>query len=296
MNKKWISRTEAAEILGVCPQTISNYAEKGLIHMRPIKRTARTGYYAFSREEVEALRTAPIQLHTIEEMERAIAEEYQYTAQRYNEAKREFKTIFGGHHNWDEYKRIIKAVVAIAEDGVLTELTKDIIDKLLDGMPIKEIAEHYSISTLRVHQIIFRGIRKIAKFPERYAERTEQMEAELDGLRKENSNLKARLLSANHIEEMSNDNGDEYYHFRYCWPFSIRLEELGLSIRAWNCCRVFKIDTLGDLCSYKRIQIMKFRNLGRKTLSELETALEKYNLHWGMWHDPLRHEKDSMYD
>lgn len=52
-SKKYLSRNEAAEILGVHPQSVSNYAERGFlttIHSRTNK------YVRFHREEVEALK------------------------------------------------------------------------------------------------------------------------------------------------------------------------------------------------------------------------------------------------
>ena len=59
---------------------------------------------------------------------------------------------------------------------------------------------------------------------------------------------------------------------------STPLTEMGLSVRALNCLKSAEVFTLGDLASYSKSELLKFRNFGRKSLSELEDLLTEHNL------------------
>jgi len=61
-----------------------------------------------------------------------------------------------------------------------------------------------------------------------------------------------------------------------------KLSDMGLSVRAFNCLKAADIDTFADLVSYSRAELMKFRNFGRKSLSEIDMLVEKMNLSFGM--------------
>ncbi|MDD6365351.1 MAG: DNA-directed RNA polymerase subunit alpha [Bacteroidales bacterium] len=61
-----------------------------------------------------------------------------------------------------------------------------------------------------------------------------------------------------------------------------KLSDMGLSVRAYNCLKAADIDTFADLVSYSRSELMKFRNFGRKSLSEIDELVEKMKLSFGM--------------
>ena len=61
-----------------------------------------------------------------------------------------------------------------------------------------------------------------------------------------------------------------------------KLSDLGLSVRAYNCLKAAEIDTLADLVSYSRPELMKFRNFGRKSLNEIDQMLDKMKLTFGI--------------
>lgn len=60
------------------------------------------------------------------------------------------------------------------------------------------------------------------------------------------------------------------------------LKDMGLSVRAINCLKAAEIETLRDLVAYHRADLLKFRNFGKKSLTELDELLEKNNLAFGM--------------
>jgi DNA-directed RNA polymerase subunit alpha len=60
------------------------------------------------------------------------------------------------------------------------------------------------------------------------------------------------------------------------------LEDLDLSVRAFNCLKAAKINSLSQLVQYEQEDLMKFRNFGQKSLSEIEQVLQERGLHFGM--------------
>jgi len=61
-----------------------------------------------------------------------------------------------------------------------------------------------------------------------------------------------------------------------------RLVDLDLSVRALNCLKAADVETLGDLVSYNKNDLLKFRNFGKKSLTELEDLVHSKNLTFGM--------------
>lgn len=61
-----------------------------------------------------------------------------------------------------------------------------------------------------------------------------------------------------------------------------KLSELELSVRALNCLRAANVETLGDLVKYTSEDLLKFRNFGKKSLTEVEDLLQELNLTLGM--------------
>jgi len=62
----------------------------------------------------------------------------------------------------------------------------------------------------------------------------------------------------------------------------VPLVDLDLSVRALNCLKSADVKTLGDLVSYNRNDLLKFRNFGKKSLTELDDLVANKNLHFGM--------------
>jgi DNA-directed RNA polymerase subunit alpha len=60
------------------------------------------------------------------------------------------------------------------------------------------------------------------------------------------------------------------------------LQDMDLSVRAYNCLKAADIKTLGDLVQLDLADMMKFRNFGKKSLTELENLVEEKGLHFGM--------------
>ena len=60
------------------------------------------------------------------------------------------------------------------------------------------------------------------------------------------------------------------------------LEDLDLSVRAYNCLKAAKINSLGEMVKYDKDELLKFRNFGKKSLVEIEELLQSKSLSFGM--------------
>ena len=61
-----------------------------------------------------------------------------------------------------------------------------------------------------------------------------------------------------------------------------KLADMDLSVRALNCLKAAEVETLGELVGYTKQDLMKFRNFGKKSLTELDELVESKGLSFGM--------------
>ena len=73
---------------------------------------------------------------------------------------------------------------------------------------------------------------------------------------------------------------EESLHMRQL--LKTKLIDMDLSVRALNCLKAAEVDTLGDLVSFNKSDLMKFRNFGKKSLTELEDLVVSKGLNFGM--------------
>ena len=83
---------------------------------------------------------------------------------------------------------------------------------------------------------------------------------------------------------------EEVLHMRQL--LKTKLIDMDLSVRALNCLKAADVETLGDLCTYNKNDLLKFRNFGKKSLTELEDLLDSMNLTFGMDISKYKLEKD----
>ena len=72
---------------------------------------------------------------------------------------------------------------------------------------------------------------------------------------------------------------EEVLHMRQL--LKSKLVDLNLSVRALNCLKAAEVETLGQLVQYQKTDLLKFRNFGKKSLTELDDLLESLNLSFG---------------
>jgi DNA-directed RNA polymerase subunit alpha len=71
-----------------------------------------------------------------------------------------------------------------------------------------------------------------------------------------------------------------------------KLSDQDLSVRALNCLKAADVDTVGDLVKLNRNDLLKFRNFGKKSLTELDELLASLNLKFGMDVSPYKLDKE----
>lgn len=73
---------------------------------------------------------------------------------------------------------------------------------------------------------------------------------------------------------------EEVLHMRQL--LKSKLEDMDLSVRALNCLKSAEVETLGELVVFNKTDLLKFRNFGKKSLTELDELLANLNLSFGM--------------
>ena len=92
-------------------------------------------------------------------------------------------------------------------------------------------------------------------------------------------------------DKLANEEFDEeVLHMRQL--LKSKLIDLDLSVRALNCLKAAEVDTLGDLVRFNKNDLLKFRNFGKKSLTELDELLENMSLSFGMDVSKYKLEKD----
>lgn len=84
------------------------------------------------------------------------------------------------------------------------------------------------------------------------------------------------------VTDTSIDGGEEGEHIRLRKILLTPIEELEISVRAYNCLKTNNIKTLGELVSYTESELLRFRNFGRKSLQELTEIVRQMGLEFGM--------------
>ncbi len=98
-------------------------------------------------------------------------------------------------------------------------------------------------------------------------------------------------ITLNMDEQSTTEEFDEdVLHMRQL--LKTKLSDQDLSVRALNCLKAAEVDTVGDLVRLNRNDLLKFRNFGKKSLTELDDLLTALNLDFGMDVTPYKLDKD----
>lgn len=155
---------------------------------------------------------------------------------------------------------------------VLTEHEYTLLHDFLESKnTIRIIANKHKITRGRVLQIIEKSIRRLRKFTyvtiDRYKEMVKIYE-EVENLRSENLFLKRQLII----------NPSDTQEDIFIKSYKIRLIDMDISVRTYNCLKAGDINNLGELAREKISELAKFRNMGRKSLNEIENILLSYGI------------------
>ena len=88
-----------------------------------------------------------------------------------------------------------------------------------------------------------------------------------------------RITLENSDADGNEEFDEEVLHMRQL--LKTKLTDMDLSVRALNCLKAADVETLGDLVQFNKTDLLKFRNFGKKSLTELDDLLESLNLSFG---------------
>lgn len=274
--KIWLSRSEAARRLGVSRQTIANLESRGVLHSRK-----RSHLHLIHRDEVERLSTLPA-MSEVREMEKEMERVKEETARQLDalrrsssdkirQGKSDVYHAFYDNKAIRRYKRLVRRLAEVASDGALTDMEENILSCVLNGLPLEALDIKYGCGreTIRRHYEIM--LRRMVSYGQRCRERADRLESENNRLRLEKSMLEASLYQSSGTCPLELDPQlDEVLR--------IPIGELGLSVRAYNCLKNLEIEMVGDIISYSKNELMKIRSFGKKSLAEIESALNSMGL------------------
>ncbi len=89
-----------------------------------------------------------------------------------------------------------------------------------------------------------------------------------------------KIMLESPVEVVNNELDEESIRMRHL--LLTKLSDMELSVRALNCLKASEIDTFADLVSLQRSELMKFRNFGRKSLTEIDMLLDRMKLSYGL--------------
>ena len=289
---KLIQVTEAAERLGVSRQTLENWGKNGTLK---IHKTGKPGNaHWVDADTIEAL------ADTIQDVEKArqklqqeqeqLRADYRKEHELRRDIERElfmvskFKTAaYAGEF----YMSIPKM---LDEIGLLNQREAQIMCHIINGQDLGWIAEEYGLTRARVTQIFYKGCRKARELStiKQQLDELESLRVEVANMRQEmkvmSKDLKVQQIAEQELLEMEEAERIEYIkktdHLLIL--LGTRLVDCDISVRSLNCVKSLDIKTIGDLARAQKTDLLKLRNFGRRSLSELDDFLNSKGLTFGM--------------
>jgi hypothetical protein len=171
-------------------------------------------------------------------------------------------------------KSTFELYLGIMENIISERELSFLIDYLIHKKTLVEICKERELTATRVSSILIKGFSKgkrhLMAIPDYYKLTDEVFALEL----KKNQLNKM-------LKEFSSKNKDvvDAYNL-HSYANTLILSKLNFSVRAIHCMNANDVITMGDLLSHTREEVLKFRNLGRLTIMEIDEELRKYNFNF----------------
>ena len=295
---KLMTIRDAEQKTGMSRQTLTNWLNSGLL---PGMRTSRSIWV--SSEAIDKLAHSTVNIGNIQKEVEKLNE--QAKAQK---AELEKKTA--------DLDVRIKEITGVLEDCNVPAAKRDIVDRMLKifgerltirekfiteqfmkGKDVQEISSAMGLSETRLWQVFNYGIRKLdestsilaenerlKKENERLASEHAIMKDAYVNVRNKNAELDAtlqtyRILHENIEPYKGEPLTEEEKHLVAI--LRTKLEDLNISVRTLNCLRCDNIETVGDLVSKNKADLLQIKKFGRKMLTELDDLVESLDLSFG---------------
>ena len=283
-----LSRDEAALLLDVTPQTISNWVEKGLLKGHFVDRLLK-----IDKATIEKYFDTLSDLAFIEKRIFAAKRDLQLAEKELEKNLDDTRSaihLLGKGVPAHLLNEIFSAIIEASGDDVLKEREKTILTMLLEGKDVEFVAEEYGLTRSRIMQIVSKAVRKLATVKTFSELRREYKQLVFDNANFQNviEALQNRIKKLERINNIDTAPVSEYDYLlgdkggTFTAMMNTPVYDLDISVRSLNCLKGADVDTLYDLVKCNKTDLMKFRNFGKKSLTELEDLLESLHLHFGM--------------
>lgn len=287
-NYKYIGRKEVAEILGVTPQTISNYVERGFFD------TKRIGCMVYINKETMFDKLPEIK--EVVSLENAIEDYKQELEKVYREYKESVKrgreSVLGNKplYYMNAMHRLMDTFKTLKID-----YREDAVDLMHDYFyPVRaDRLEDMFVSESRIMQLI---TRTLIKADERLNDLL-QIEQEYHKLQERNQRQHLHIKELlNHIEEQDKQLAkfekrknlkQKPINMEVYEKFKTRIVNMGFSTRTATCLKRLDIQTIGDLVQYHPKDLLKIRQFGHTSLQEVDNKLGEMGLDLGISYDRI---------
>ena len=285
---KYISAAQAAKMTGVTTQTIRNLCKSGVLSYQK-----RTNLFYPNREDVERYAASIADIHSITtdieqykhqlETERAVLKDELCTMQAKYRERMYHLDMFPKRIEVirDTLFAVIEGLRKYADqyDFSINKRELDAVWDALQGKTFEEIGDamHPFISAAAARQVWAKGLRKFAYVKGAFYHlnsENDKLKEELQNKNDEIANLHAQIEGRQPVIT------DEKR--RLSKILATSMSDCDISVRALNCLRYAEIETIRDLVTMHRQDLLKYRNFGKKSLTELDEFLEDRGLAWGM--------------
>lgn len=284
-----ITRQEAADMLNVSFQTISNYIEKGIIRAHRIPERKRRVFIDRNSivalldnyEDLEEMRRA------VEDLTKELAEERDMLCSEVSEVMA-MRDSLGRRVPKKQMSFIVRTLNDMAYDmELLVSREHDVLDGVISGKDYRDLARMFDVSEATISLVFLRAMRKLATL-----QSYPRVHAEYKRLLKENGMLRdlvrqyeqdGRHKTIDIDEVLDSPSPVPEYTFRKLfYVFDTKLVNERLSVRALGALRFAEVETVEQLVSMTKEELLQIRNLGRKTMSELDEYVCGLGLSFGM--------------
>ena len=283
-----LSRDEAALLLDVTPQTISNWVEKGVLKGHFVDRLLK-----IDKETIEKYFDTLSDLAFIEKRIFAAKRDLQLAEKELEKNLDDTRSaihLLGKGVPAHLLNEIFSAIIEVSGDDVLKGREKTILTMLLEGKDVEFVAEEYGLTRSRIMQIVSHAVRKLATVKNFSELRREYKQLVFDNTNFQNviEALQNRVKKLERINNIDTAPVSEYDYLlgdkggTFTAMMNTPVYDLDISVRSLNCLKGADVDTLYDLVKCNKTDLMKFRNFGKKSLTELEDMLDGLHLHFGM--------------
>ena len=298
----FITVKQAAERLGVSRQTVINWVNEGAIKIHNIGGKQ----YWLDSKSIDALQDTAQdiarQMRKLEDMRENLRLEVKKLEGITNEVKRDLSLIRKTRSYTTSLDFYLSIPRMIHKLGGLNDRELAVMQTIIKTGSLEDAAKEHNVSRERIRQIYTRAIRRCNALSG-----VQERLQELNDLREENSTLKGEIRALERslaeftrlkalTEQMDEDERIKAFMEKdsMCQIFNTRIYDLDLSVRALNCLRAADIETIGDIVSKTKLQLMHLRNFGNRSVCEIEDLLNTMGLSFGMDVDSIYRQRYEL--